>query len=220
VLHSVTASSRNQLKSLPLSVLRRYVTAYDIPVKGPIDKNDLVDAIIAAKVLSISPWPIVSSLTSPRHQQVPFHPQTNPTIALMVFQSTVLRAPEGSLALVLHPQLNNKRSHHHHLTFLVLTSTPSRHHTEPIPPTPQDSARHPLRRPSPSPLRLIHKRRLDLRPTSLHARLQRLLPPRLLRAHQPHLSHHLSHPRRNPRPHSLLSLRCPRRPSHDYPFTH
>ncbi|KAG2117323.1 uncharacterized protein F5147DRAFT_672308 [Suillus discolor] len=46
---NITASSRNQLKSLPLSDLRRYVNAYDIPVKGPIDKNDLVDAIIAVK---------------------------------------------------------------------------------------------------------------------------------------------------------------------------
>lgn len=46
---NITASSRNQLKSLPLSTLRRYVNAYDIPVKGPIDKNDLVDAIIATK---------------------------------------------------------------------------------------------------------------------------------------------------------------------------
>ncbi|KAG2156710.1 uncharacterized protein EDB93DRAFT_1125089 [Suillus bovinus] len=46
---NITASSRNQLKLLPLSTLRRYVTAYDIPVKGPIDKNDLVDAIIAVK---------------------------------------------------------------------------------------------------------------------------------------------------------------------------
>lgn len=168
-----------------------------------------------------------------RHQQAPFHPQTNLTIALTVFRSTVLRALEGSLALVLHPQLNNKRSHHHHLTFPVLTLTLRRHHIEPIPPTPQDSARHPLRHPSPSPspspLHLnhnhdsgqprSHKRRLDQRPTSLHARLQRLLPPRLLRAHQPHLSQHLSCPRRNPRPHSLLSLRCPRRPSRDYPFT-
>lgn len=216
MLYSVTASSRNQLKSLPLSTLRQYVTAYDIRVKGPIDKNDLVDAIIATKVLPISPWPIISSLTSPRHQQAPFHPQMNHTIALMVFQSTVLLAPEGFLALVLHPQLNNKRSHHHNLTSLVLTSILSRHHTEPIPPTPQDSARHPLRRPSPSPLHLnhnrdpgqprSHKRRLDQRPTSLHARLQRLLPPRHLRAHQPHLSPHLSRPRRNPRPHSLLSL--------------
>lgn len=166
-----------------------------------------------------------------RHQQAPFRSQTNPTIALMVFQSTVPRAPEGSSAPVLHPQLNNKRSHHHHLTFPVLTSTLSRYHTEPIPPTPQDSARHPLRRPSPSPSPLhlnhnhdsgqprSHKRHLDRCPTPLHARLQRLLPPRLLRTHRPHLSHHLSRPRRSPRPHSLLSLRCPRRPSRDYPFT-
>ncbi|OAX34023.1 hypothetical protein K503DRAFT_786070 [Rhizopogon vinicolor AM-OR11-026] len=46
---NITASSKNQLKSLPLSKLRQYVDAYNIPVKGPIDKNDLVDAIIAVK---------------------------------------------------------------------------------------------------------------------------------------------------------------------------
>ncbi|KAG1823485.1 uncharacterized protein BJ212DRAFT_683996 [Suillus subaureus] len=45
----LNTSSRTQLKSLPLSTLRRYVNAYDISVKGPIDKNDLVDAIIVAK---------------------------------------------------------------------------------------------------------------------------------------------------------------------------
>ncbi|KAG1745318.1 hypothetical protein EDB19DRAFT_1874329 [Suillus lakei] len=48
-LLNITASSKYQLKCLPLSKLRRYVDAYNISVKGPIDKNDLVDAIIAAK---------------------------------------------------------------------------------------------------------------------------------------------------------------------------
>ncbi|KAG2134862.1 hypothetical protein DEU56DRAFT_871827 [Suillus clintonianus] len=46
---NITASSKYQLKCLPLSELRRYVNAYNIPVKGPIDKNDLVDVIISAK---------------------------------------------------------------------------------------------------------------------------------------------------------------------------
>ncbi|KAG1753651.1 uncharacterized protein EDB91DRAFT_1234089 [Suillus paluster] len=51
-LLNITASSKYQLKTLPLSKLRRYVDAYNIPVKGPIDKNDLVDSIIAAKTPS------------------------------------------------------------------------------------------------------------------------------------------------------------------------
>ncbi|KAJ8595524.1 hypothetical protein M405DRAFT_871765 [Rhizopogon salebrosus TDB-379] len=45
----ITASSKTRLKTMQLSKLRRYVDAYSIPVKGPIDKNDLVDAIIAAR---------------------------------------------------------------------------------------------------------------------------------------------------------------------------
>lgn len=230
VLYSVTASSRNQLKSLPLSDLRRYVNAYDIPVKGPIDKNDLVDAIIAVKVLSVPSWSIILSLTSPRHQQAPFRPQMNLTTVPMVSQNIVHRALVDSLAPVLHPQLTtNKRLHHHHPTSPVLTLTLGQHHTEPIPPTPQDSARHPLRRPRPSLLPLnhshdsgrlrSHKRHPDPRPAPLHALLQRLLPARLLRAHQPHLAHHLSHLRRSPLPHSLLSWQCPTRHSRDCPFT-
>ncbi|KAG1720953.1 uncharacterized protein EDB91DRAFT_1340583 [Suillus paluster] len=43
------------IKSLPLSKLRRYVDAYNIPVKGRIDKNDLVDSIIAAKSIPLYP---------------------------------------------------------------------------------------------------------------------------------------------------------------------
>ncbi|KAJ8589668.1 hypothetical protein M405DRAFT_738212, partial [Rhizopogon salebrosus TDB-379] len=49
----ITASSKTRLKTLQLSKFRRYVDAYSIPVKGPIDKNDLVDAIIAARVHSL-----------------------------------------------------------------------------------------------------------------------------------------------------------------------
>ncbi|KAH7922753.1 hypothetical protein BV22DRAFT_634493 [Leucogyrophana mollusca] len=42
-------SSKAQLKALPLAKLRKYVDAYNIQVKGPIDKLDLVDAIVAAR---------------------------------------------------------------------------------------------------------------------------------------------------------------------------
>lgn len=184
--------------------------------------------ISPSKALSIRmiSW-MPSSLQRPH--QAPFPPQANHTTVPMVSPNTVPRALAGSLAPVLHPQLTNKRSHHRHPTSPVLTLTLSQHHTEPIPPTPQDSARHPLRHPRLSPLHLnhshdsgqprSHKRRLDQYPTPLHARLQRLLPARLLCGRQPHLAHHLGSPRRSPRLHSLLFLRCPRRPSRDYPFT-
>ncbi|KAG1876210.1 hypothetical protein F4604DRAFT_686239 [Suillus subluteus] len=72
-----TASSRNQLKSLPLSILHRYVNTYDI----------IVDAIITAKT---------PTSTLP--------PSNEPTNVLMVSPNTVPRAPVGFLAPVLHPQ--------------------------------------------------------------------------------------------------------------------
>lgn len=138
--------------------------------------------------------------------------------------NTIPRALAGFLAPVPHPQLTNKRPHHYHPISPVLTLTLSQHHTERIHLTPQDSARHPLRR-----LRLnrshdsgqphSHKRRLDQRLTPLHARLQRLPPARLLLVHQLHLAHHLSRLRLNPHLRSRLSWQCPRRPSRDYPFT-
>ncbi|KAF8552101.1 hypothetical protein OG21DRAFT_1486492 [Imleria badia] len=48
-LLNVTALGRMQLRSLQLAKLRRYIDAYNIPIKNPIDKNDLVDAAIAAR---------------------------------------------------------------------------------------------------------------------------------------------------------------------------
>ncbi|KAF8843825.1 hypothetical protein BDN67DRAFT_988161 [Paxillus ammoniavirescens] len=46
---NVTALGRNQLKMLPLAKLRRYIDAYDIQVKDPIDKSDFIDAISAVR---------------------------------------------------------------------------------------------------------------------------------------------------------------------------
>ena len=48
--HVVTALGRSQLRSLPIAKLRWYVDAYNIPVKGAIDKNDIVDLVVAARV--------------------------------------------------------------------------------------------------------------------------------------------------------------------------
>ena len=48
--YPVTALGRAQLRSLPLGRLRRYIDAYNIQIKNPIDKNDLVDAAMAVRV--------------------------------------------------------------------------------------------------------------------------------------------------------------------------
>lgn len=48
-LLNVTSLGKNQLRTLPLSKLRRYVDAYNIPIKGAVDKNDIVDALIATR---------------------------------------------------------------------------------------------------------------------------------------------------------------------------
>ncbi|KAH7910260.1 hypothetical protein BJ138DRAFT_129750 [Hygrophoropsis aurantiaca] len=48
-LLSITASGKAQLKALPLSKLKKYIDAYNIQVKGPIDKHDLVDTIVASR---------------------------------------------------------------------------------------------------------------------------------------------------------------------------
>ncbi|KAG6377421.1 hypothetical protein JVT61DRAFT_15223 [Boletus reticuloceps] len=45
----VTALSRAQLRSLPLAKLKRYIDAYNISVRNPVDKNDLVDVIVATR---------------------------------------------------------------------------------------------------------------------------------------------------------------------------
>lgn len=52
--YPVTTLGRSQLRSLPLAKLRRYISAYNIPVKNPVDKNDLVDAALAARVSLLS----------------------------------------------------------------------------------------------------------------------------------------------------------------------
>ncbi|KAL4072505.1 hypothetical protein V8B97DRAFT_1959766 [Scleroderma yunnanense] len=48
-LLNVTALGKNQLRSLSLAKLRRYVDAYNLSIKGAIDKNDIVDVMVAAR---------------------------------------------------------------------------------------------------------------------------------------------------------------------------
>jgi hypothetical protein len=49
-VRSVTAGGRNYLKGLPLAKLKKYVTAYDIKINRAVEKDDLIDAIVAARV--------------------------------------------------------------------------------------------------------------------------------------------------------------------------
>lgn len=46
----VTAGGRGYLKSLSLAKLKKYITAYNINTDRAVEKDDLIDAVIAAKV--------------------------------------------------------------------------------------------------------------------------------------------------------------------------
>jgi len=74
---NVTTLSRSQLRSLPLAKLRRYISAYNIPVKNPIDKNDLVDAAMAARTLQGCLSPVNEDYY--RKHSVPSLPTPEPT---------------------------------------------------------------------------------------------------------------------------------------------
>ncbi|KAF8182024.1 hypothetical protein BJ912DRAFT_1124664 [Pholiota molesta] len=45
----ITAAGRNQLKGLPLAKLKRYINAYNIRIDRAVEKDDLIDAILAAR---------------------------------------------------------------------------------------------------------------------------------------------------------------------------
>jgi hypothetical protein len=49
-VRSVTASGRNALKSMPLGKLKKYVSAYGIGIERAVEKDDIIDAIVAARV--------------------------------------------------------------------------------------------------------------------------------------------------------------------------
>ncbi|KAJ7485342.1 hypothetical protein FB451DRAFT_1229308 [Mycena latifolia] len=46
---TITAGGRGHLKSLPLAKLKKYITAYNIKADRAVEKDDLIDAILAAK---------------------------------------------------------------------------------------------------------------------------------------------------------------------------
>jgi hypothetical protein len=49
-VRSVTAAGRNSLKALPLGKLKKYVASYGIRIDRAVEKDDIIDAIVAAKV--------------------------------------------------------------------------------------------------------------------------------------------------------------------------
>lgn len=49
-MRSVTAAGRNTLKALPLGKLKKYVVSYGIDIDRAVEKDDIIDAIVAAKV--------------------------------------------------------------------------------------------------------------------------------------------------------------------------
>lgn len=49
-MSSVTAAGRNSLKELSLGKLKRYVNAYSIDIDRAVEKDDIIDSIVAARV--------------------------------------------------------------------------------------------------------------------------------------------------------------------------
>lgn len=47
---SVTAGGRNYLRGLSLTRLKKYVDAYNITTDGVLEKDDLIEKILAARV--------------------------------------------------------------------------------------------------------------------------------------------------------------------------
>ena len=52
-LWSVTAAGRNALKSLPLGKLKKYAASYRIAIDRAVEKDDIIDAIMAVRVSSV-----------------------------------------------------------------------------------------------------------------------------------------------------------------------
>jgi hypothetical protein len=49
-VRSVTAGGRKYLKSLPLGKLRQYAASYGIATNRAVEKDDIIDAVVAARV--------------------------------------------------------------------------------------------------------------------------------------------------------------------------
>ena len=53
---TVTAAGKNYLKSLPLSKLRKYANAYDVRIDHAIEKEDVIEAVLSARVRNMAPF--------------------------------------------------------------------------------------------------------------------------------------------------------------------
>lgn len=66
---------RGLLKTLPLAKLKRYVAAYNIKIDRAVEKEDLIDAMVAARVSH--PMPLhAKSLLDHRDGMAVSHPRT------------------------------------------------------------------------------------------------------------------------------------------------
>lgn len=53
IILSVTSAGRAQLKSMPMTRLRSYISAYNIRTDRVVEKDDLIDAIVRARVCNL-----------------------------------------------------------------------------------------------------------------------------------------------------------------------
>jgi hypothetical protein len=52
-LQKVTAAGKSYLKSLPLAKLKKYVDSYNLKADRVVEKDDLVDILVSARVSTI-----------------------------------------------------------------------------------------------------------------------------------------------------------------------
>jgi hypothetical protein len=118
---TVTASGRAQLKNMPLAKLRKYLDAYNIKSERVIEKADLVDLIIAARVWhSLYVYVITSKLTHiSRDPTAVCLGRTRSTIDGTLYPPQEVPAPVASLSATL--ATHHLRNH----AYLVSRSLPS-----------------------------------------------------------------------------------------------
>ncbi|KAJ7686688.1 hypothetical protein B0H17DRAFT_1071559 [Mycena rosella] len=73
-LLTITAGGRGHLKSLPLAKLRKYINAYHINADRAVEKDDLIDAILAAKASAT----LAPAYNFPRPDLAPDEPPAPP----------------------------------------------------------------------------------------------------------------------------------------------
>ena len=68
-MQSVTAGGRTYLRKISLARLKRYVDAYNIKAEGVLEKDDLIEKIIAIRVCASS-YTIASVLQTPAYRRM------------------------------------------------------------------------------------------------------------------------------------------------------